>query len=58
MCWWELPEPWRTDTFVAAAARRGIAVTPGAAFAVPPTTAHHAIRLGLASPTPDALWRP
>jgi hypothetical protein len=24
-------------------------------FAVPPTTAHNAIRLGLASPTPDAL---
>ncbi|MGW1991860.1 aminotransferase-like domain-containing protein [Embleya sp. NPDC001921] len=55
MCWWELPEPWRADTFVAAAARRGIAVTPGAAFAVPPATAHDAIRLGLASQTPDAL---
>ncbi|MEV1175754.1 PLP-dependent aminotransferase family protein, partial [Nonomuraea sp. NPDC049784] len=32
-CWWELPEPWRAETFVAAAARRGIAVTPAAAFA-------------------------
>lgn len=26
-CWWELPDPWRAETFVAAAARRGIAVT-------------------------------
>lgn len=26
--WWELPSPWRADTFVAAAARQGIAVTP------------------------------
>uniref|UniRef100_UPI001C5F33E0 aminotransferase-like domain-containing protein n=1 Tax=Pseudonocardia nigra TaxID=1921578 RepID=UPI001C5F33E0 len=25
-CWWELPPPWRADMFVAAAARRGIAV--------------------------------
>ncbi|MFF6781103.1 aminotransferase class I/II-fold pyridoxal phosphate-dependent enzyme [Streptomyces sp. NPDC012510] len=32
--WWELPEPWRADTFCAAAARRGVAVTPGAAFGV------------------------
>ncbi|WP_343953338.1 PLP-dependent aminotransferase family protein, partial [Nonomuraea longicatena] len=30
-CWWELPAPWRADTFVAAAARYGIAVTPAAA---------------------------
>jgi DNA-binding transcriptional MocR family regulator len=33
--WWELPEPWRADTFCAAAAERGVAVTPGSAFAVP-----------------------
>ncbi|MDX3521101.1 PLP-dependent aminotransferase family protein [Streptomyces scabiei] len=33
--WWELPEPWRADTFCAAAAQRGVAVTPGSAFAVP-----------------------
>ncbi|MET9291761.1 PLP-dependent aminotransferase family protein [Streptomyces sp. NPDC003077] len=32
--WWELPAPWRAETFLAAAARRGITVTPGAAFAV------------------------
>src|SRR5690606_8141095 len=34
--WWELPSRWRAETFVAAAARRGIAVTPGAAFAAGP----------------------
>lgn len=32
--WWELPYPWRADTFTAAAADRGIAITPGSAFAV------------------------
>jgi DNA-binding transcriptional MocR family regulator len=30
--WWELPPPWRGDTFTAAAAERGIAITPGSAF--------------------------
>ncbi|WP_159776154.1 aminotransferase-like domain-containing protein [Streptomyces sp. HM190] len=35
--WWELPEPWRADTFCAAAAERGVAVTPGPAFSVPAT---------------------
>ncbi|WP_181359193.1 PLP-dependent aminotransferase family protein [Streptomyces sporangiiformans] len=34
--WWELPQPWRADTFAAAAAARGVAVTPGPAFAVEP----------------------
>ncbi|GAA2922303.1 PLP-dependent aminotransferase family protein [Streptomyces enissocaesilis] len=54
-CWWELPAPWRTDTFVAAAAARGIALSPGRAFAVPPHTAPDAVRIGLASPPPEAL---
>ncbi|MDF5758228.1 PLP-dependent aminotransferase family protein [Spongiactinospora sp. TRM90649] len=49
-CWWRLPEPWRADTFVAAAARRGIAVTPAAAFATGPGHAPNAVRLALASP--------
>ncbi|MFC5834492.1 PLP-dependent aminotransferase family protein [Nonomuraea insulae] len=56
-CWWELPSPWRADTFVAAAARHGIAVTPAAAFAVGRNSAPNAIRLGLASPPPDTLSR-
>lgn len=54
-CWWELPEPWRADTFVAAAARRGIAVTPGASFAAGPHRAPNAVRIGLASPPPGVL---
>ncbi|MEU9115093.1 PLP-dependent aminotransferase family protein [Streptomyces sp. NPDC048483] len=53
--WWQLPAPWRADTFVAAAARRGIAVTPSGAFAVGPAHAPHAVRLALASPPLDAL---
>ncbi|GGY29859.1 PLP-dependent aminotransferase family protein [Streptomyces tanashiensis] len=50
-CWWELPAPWRAETFTAAAAARaGVAVTPGSAFAVGRGAAPDAIRLGLASP--------
>ncbi|ALC31761.1 PLP-dependent aminotransferase family protein [Streptomyces sp. CFMR 7] len=55
--WWELPRPWRADTFVAAAARHGIAVTPAAAFAVGRHRGPHAIRLGLASPSAETLSR-
>ncbi|MGI5376835.1 PLP-dependent aminotransferase family protein [Streptomyces sp. CA-251387] len=55
--WWELPAPWRADTFTAAAAAHGIAVTPGPAFAVDPNRTPNAIRLGLASaPEPDLRW--
>ncbi|WP_242909883.1 aminotransferase-like domain-containing protein [Actinomadura terrae] len=56
-CWWDLPSPWRADTFVAAAGRRGIAVTPAAAFVVGTTGAPRAVRVGLASPPPEALAR-
>ncbi|MFD3532845.1 PLP-dependent aminotransferase family protein [Streptomyces sp. NPDC058664] len=60
-CWWELPAPWRAETFTAAAARAGVAVTPGSAFAVGAGTAPDAIRAGLASPPhavlDDALAR-
>jgi DNA-binding transcriptional MocR family regulator len=52
-CWWELPPPWRADTFAAAAAREGIAVTPAAVFAV--GKAPNAVRLALASPPLDRL---
>jgi DNA-binding transcriptional MocR family regulator len=47
--WWELPAPWRADTFTAAAASRGIAVTPGPAFTVDPNRTPDAVRLGLGS---------
>ncbi|WP_432925915.1 PLP-dependent aminotransferase family protein [Microbispora sp. CA-135349] len=56
-CWWELPPPWRADTFVAAAARYGIAVTPAAAFAVGDHRRPNAVRLGLASPPAETLAR-
>ncbi|MGW0465081.1 aminotransferase-like domain-containing protein [Streptomyces sp. NPDC003027] len=55
-CWWDLPAPWRAETFVAAAAERaGVAVTPGSAFAVGPGSAPDAVRVGLASPALPVL---
>lgn len=55
--WWELPAPWRADTFTAAAAAQGIAVTPGPAFTVDPNRTPDAVRLGLGSvPEPDLRW--
>ena len=48
--WWELPEQWRAETFVAAAARRGIAISPAAAYAVLPGHAPNAVRLALSAP--------
>lgn len=53
--WLGLPEAWRAEAFAAAALRRGIAVSPGSAFAVSPGYAPNAVRLALASPTPEAL---
>ena len=54
-CWLPLPEPWRADAFVAAAARRNIAVTPGSAFAVAPGYVPNAIRLALSASPIAAL---
>ncbi|MHC3392557.1 aminotransferase-like domain-containing protein [Streptomyces lavendulocolor] len=54
-CWWQLPRPWRADTFVAAAAQHGIGVVPAAAFTVGGNHAPNAVRLGLASTHPDVL---
>jgi DNA-binding transcriptional MocR family regulator len=48
--WLTLPEHWRSQTVVAAAGRRGIALTPSSAFAVSPGHAPNAVRLALASP--------
>ncbi|MEU1195825.1 PLP-dependent aminotransferase family protein [Streptomyces sp. NPDC005813] len=55
--WWELPSPWRADTFAAAAAERDIALTPGPAFTVPllGPRAEDCVRLGLASTAPREL---
>lgn len=53
--WLTLPPHWRSQTFVAAAARRDIALTPSTTFAVTPGHAPNAVRLALASPTMDQL---
>jgi DNA-binding transcriptional MocR family regulator len=53
--WLTLPEHWRSQTFVAAAARRDIALTPSTTFAVIPGHAPNAVRLALGAPTTDQL---
>jgi DNA-binding transcriptional MocR family regulator len=53
--WLTLPAHWRSQTFVAAAARRDIALTPSTTFAVTPGHAPNAVRLALAAPTMDQL---
>ncbi|MBV2156274.1 PLP-dependent aminotransferase family protein [Kitasatospora sp. SUK 42] len=55
--WWELPRAWRAETFVAAAARAGISLTPASAFAVDPRSTPSAVRVGLASPPLPELAR-
>jgi DNA-binding transcriptional MocR family regulator len=54
-CWWQLPDRWRAETFVAAAARHGIAVTPAAAFTIGNGHAPNAVRLALSSPALGTL---
>jgi DNA-binding transcriptional MocR family regulator len=53
--WLPLPEHWRSQAVVAAAARRGIALTPSSAFAVSAGHAPNAIRLALATPPLERL---
>jgi DNA-binding transcriptional MocR family regulator len=53
--WLILPSHWRSQTFVAAAARRDIALTPSTTFAVSPGHAPNAIRLALAAPAIEQL---
>ena len=53
--WLTLPPHWRSQTFVAAAARRDIALTPSTTFAVAPGHAPNAVRLALAAPTIEQL---
>lgn len=54
-CWLPLPESWRADSFVAAAARHNIAVTPASAFAVAPGHVPNAVRLALSAPPMEVL---
>ncbi|MEZ5441708.1 MAG: PLP-dependent aminotransferase family protein [Lysobacterales bacterium] len=53
--WLTLPDHWRAERFVAAAARQGIAIAPGSAFAVAPGHAPNAIRIALSAPPVDQL---
>jgi DNA-binding transcriptional MocR family regulator len=53
--WLTLPPHWRSQTFVAAAARRDIALTPSTTFAITPGHAPNAVRLALAAPTMEQL---
>src|SRR6516225_9143457 len=53
--WLTLPAHWRSQTFVAAAARRDIALTPSTTFAATPGHAPNAVRLALAAPSIDRL---
>src|SRR5258706_3134819 len=53
--WLTLPAHWRSQSFVAAAAKREIALTPSTTFAVTPGHAPNAVRLALAGPTMDQL---
>ena len=53
--WLTLPPQWRSQSFVAAAARRDIALTPSSTFAVSPGHAPNAVRLALAAPRIDQL---
>lgn len=55
--WLELPEPWQAEAFAATARRRGVGVTPAAAFAVG-RQAPRAVRVCIgAPPTLAALER-
>ena len=53
--WLKLPGTWRSQSFVAAAAKRDIALTPSTTFAATPGHAPNAVRLALATPTMDQL---
>src|SRR5689334_16127299 len=54
LLWLTLPTHWRSQTFVAGAARRNIALTPSMTFAVEPGHAPNAVRF-LAAMTRDQL---
>jgi len=53
--WLQLSDSWRAETFIAAAARRGIAIAPGSAFAAASGHAPNAVRIALSAPAQDDL---
>ncbi|WP_312895128.1 PLP-dependent aminotransferase family protein [Microvirga sp.] len=48
--WLTLPEPWRAEEFVAAAAAHGVTIAPSHSFVVGRRSVPHAVRLVIASP--------
>ncbi len=56
--WLTLPDGWRREEFVAAAARRGVSVISAGVFAIGQTQAPQAVRVGLCQPpTRDEVVR-
>jgi DNA-binding transcriptional MocR family regulator len=55
--WVELPRPWRSREFVAAAARNGVALSPSSTFAVREAHAPNAVRIALPWPPTHELRR-
>src|SRR5262249_26868827 len=53
--WLQLPQGWRSEAFVAAAARDGISLTPSSAFTIAPGHAPNAVRLALGLPAHEQL---
>ncbi|WP_161596480.1 PLP-dependent aminotransferase family protein [Paracoccus aeridis] len=53
--WLHLPPRWRSDLFCSAAMQAGVAVTPGANFAVQPGFAPDAVRLAFSAVGSDCL---
>ncbi|RDJ05748.1 PLP-dependent aminotransferase family protein [Rhizobium grahamii] len=53
--WLTLPPHWRSQSFVVAAARRDIALTPSTTFAVTAGHAPNAVRIALGGPTTEHL---
>jgi DNA-binding transcriptional MocR family regulator len=49
--WLSLPEPWRSEDFVAHALARGIAISPSEAFVAGRGTAPHAVRICIGAPS-------
>lgn len=47
----DLPKPWRPDAFVDALVRRGVAITPLAAFVAPDVPPTRTVRIAMAAPT-------
>jgi DNA-binding transcriptional MocR family regulator len=55
--WLELPEHWRADALVSAAALRGVAITPASAFAATAGNVPNAVRIAISAPPLKELER-